>query len=691
MNQQRLLFEYSPGFILLCVALGIGYAYVLYRNKHTWSRTTNQLLFTFRAVLVTFLAFLLIGPILKLTLNNYEKPTLVFLVDNSLSVRETIDSVQWQPVHSEINKTIESLESLGFGVELSTLSQSDELKFDEPTSDLNGAVRNKVGEYEGKNLAGVIVMSDGIYNAGSSPLYTPLKVPVCTVGIGDTTERTDIVLRNVLYNKIAYQGNQFPLRAEVMIRGLREQEIVASVYQKGKLLARDRKNSGTRSILEFDFQIDAAEKGLQRLDISIEPSPQERNKKNNYASAFVEVVEGKKKILMVAPAPHPDIKAIRAVVEKNSNYELIVHIPGVKEAATESLKSGNVDLAIFHQAIDYGGKTTSLFNQLRDSGTPLLIMLGERSNLRQLAANGIPISFETPGQWDAVTPTINPDFKDFGFSDQLNNVFARYPPANVPFGKFTYPPSASILLFQRIGRVNTERPLLFTTTADEQKVGALLGDGIWKWRLDEFAETQKTDAFDEVFSKLIQYLSTREDKRKFRSFPIQHEFTVSEPVIFESQVYNELFEQIYGQKIDLVLNDERGGTLQYSYITSPGGSRYRIGGLRDGVYRYTSSTEIGGRRESVTGEFLVTEQNIESQNLTADFGLLRKWADNTGGKFYKAENLPQLAVDFSRVEAQSLIHSEESFNPLINLKLVFFFLLMLISAEWFARKYLGGY
>ena len=95
--------------------------------------------------------------------------------------------------------------------------------------------------------------------------------------------------------------------------------------------------------------------------------------------------------------------------------------------------------------------------------------------------------------------------------------------------------------------------------------------------------------------------------------------------------------------------------------------------------------------EEVRGEFLLTEQNQESQNLTADFGLLRKLSENTGGKFYKLATINKLAKDLSSAEAKSLIHSEESFHPLINLKAVFFILLALISLEWFLRKYFGAY
>jgi len=692
-NQQRLLFEYSPVLVLLCIAIGFGYAYLLYKSKYTWGKRTNQILFTFRIILVSFLAFLLIGPILKLTLNEFEKPSIVFLVDNSYSVKEALDSAQWLTLNQKLESAAEGLESQGYDVVLSTLNESDNdpIQFNNATSDLNGAVRNKIGQFEGKNLAGLIVFSDGIYNSGSSPLYSPSRVPIYTVGVGDTTERADLALRNVLYNKIAYQGNKFPLRAEVLVQGMRDHNVVISVYQKGKLIALDQKNTENKSILDFDFQLDAGEKGLQKIDIFVAPADQERNKKNNYASAFIEVVEGKKKILLVAPAPHPDIKAIRAVVEQNANYEFIAYIPGVNSASAESLDIENIDLAIFQQAIDYSGKTLPLFRQLLENGTSMFVMLGDRSNLRQLATNGIPLTFENPGQRDAVTPVINSAFKDFGFNDKLNNIFSRYPPVNVPFGKFTYPPNANVLLFQRIGRVITDRPLLFTAATNEQKMAVLIGDGFWRWRLDEFAETQKTEGFDEVFSKLIQYLSTREDKRKFKSFPIQNEFSASEPVEFETQVYNELFELVHGQKIEIELTNEKGEKFQYSYITSPGNSKYRIGGLLEGVYRYASSTQIDGKKETVKGEFLVSEQNIELQNLTADFGLLRTWAKNTGGEFYHSQNIGQIPDDFSKMNAPSLIHSEESFNPLINLKIVFFFLLALITVEWFTRKYMGGY
>lgn len=688
---QRLLFESSPIYIFACIATGVGYAYLLYKAKHPWSKRVNQILFAARAILVAILALLLVGPILKLTENIFEKPTFVILTDNSLSLKEVLDSAQRKELSDNILALRESLSGGDIDVQLTDLDQTDngQLNFTHSSSDLSGAIREVTSAYEGRNLAGIVLVSDGIYNSGSSPLYNPLRIPVYTVGVGDTLERIDLVVKNLSYNKIAYQGNKFPLRVEVMLKGATAKEISVSVFQSGKKVNTQRINSGSRQLVDFHFQLDAREKGLQRIDVMAEELQEEFNKQNNRASAYVDVVEGKKNILLVAPAPHPDIKALRSVIEKNSNYELAIQIPGVKEA--ESAAMNNPDLVIFHQVADIENKTSTLFSKFSKGSTALFLIVGSKTNLRQLTPLGVPLAFENIGQWDGVFPVVNQDYRDFGFNENDNPVFARYPPVTVPFGKFTTPANAQVLLYQKIGSVTTNRPMVFTYEENSRKTGVLIGEGIWKWRLNEYAETEKTESFDDVFGKLIQYLSTREDKRRFRSFPIQNEFTDAETVVFESQVYNELFEQVYGNTIDLELQNEPGKVTRFSYVTGPGGSRYRMGSLPEGVYRYRASTLINNKREEVGGEFLVAAQNIEVQNLTADFNLLRKLATGTGGKFYHHDQLPKVVEDLKNTELKSMIHSDESFNPLINLKWVFLLLLTLVSAEWFFRKYLGGY
>ncbi len=686
---QRLIFEYSPFYFLLCLAVGTGYAFFLYSARYSWGRTWNHFLFALRLVLVSMLLLLLLGPILKQTENIFENPALVFLVDNSQSVKETTDTAQ---LISRLSQVWAQLKKQNREVSWGSLDGvSDSIYFEKSSSDLASGLRETINRYEGKNLAGIVLVSDGIYNHGLSPLYLPFRIPVYTVGIGDTIERADVVLKNVAYNRIVYQGNKFPLRAEVGVNGFTHQDITVLVLQQGKVLQQQKRNSGTKALLDFDFELDAGTQGMQRLEVRVERVPREDNLKNNRASAFVEVVEGKKKILLVAPAPHPDIKTIREVVEKNSNYEFAVQIPGVINGDQTLLQPGKVDLLIALQSPDQDGKTTALLSVFIKAKSSVLVIMGQKTNLRMLQTVGVPVAFDVSSQRDEVQPVLNPNFRDFGFSDDLNTNITRYPPVTVPFGKFSFPATAKVILHQRIGSLITDRPLLYTVEIDQQKIAVLTGEGIWRWRLSEYQETEKTEAFDELFSKLLQYLSTQDDRRKFRCFPQQQEFSSDGPAVMESQVYNDLFEPVFGNTIDLEIRDEQSKLTKYRYVIGPGNSRYRIGGLKEGVYHYRASTEMKGKKEEVRGEFMVTEQNQEAQNLTADFGLLRKLSENTGGKFYQLQEVNRLTTELSSLEAKSLIHTEESFHPLINLKVVFFLLLTLISFEWFLRKYFGAY
>lgn len=687
---QRLIFDYSQAYFVLCLALGGGYAWLLYASKYTWSKGLNRLLFVLRATLASVLFILLLGPVLRQTTNLTERPTLVILVDNSRSVKETVDTAK---IMTDLRQASETLGKNDLAVEWSSLTEpTDKFYFTQNNSELAAALKQTTNRYEGRNLAGIVLVSDGIYNNGVSPLFVPLRVPVYTVGVGDTVERADLVLRNVAYNRVVYQGNKFPLRAEVGVVGLSDESVTVAIRQQGTVLQQQTKAAGNQSLIDFDFQLVAKSQGIQRLEIVVSRNPKEQNTENNRATAFVEVVEGKKKVLVLAASPHPDIKALRTVMEKNPNYEFLVHIPGIQEQPVATMDPKEIDLLIAHQVPDVTARTVNLLQRFMKADVPVFFILGRQSQLRSLPAVGVPIAFESYGQRDDVQPVMNTSFGDFAFSEEVNSRVTRFEPVSVPFGKFSLSASIKPVLFQQIGSLTTDRPLLFAAELDGRKVGVFLGDGLWRWRLGEFQETGKSLGFDELMSKFLQYLATQDDRRRFRSFPVQHEFSSDGPAVIESQVYNELFEPVYGNSVEIELRGEDNKPATYRYVIGPGSAgRYRIGGLAEGVYRFTASAEVNGKKESARGEFLVVEQNQELRNLTADFGLLRKLAESTEGRFYRGSEIASLASDLSSQKLPSTLHSEESFNPIINIKAVFFLLLLLVSIEWFLRKFAGSY
>ncbi|NJM25435.1 MAG: hypothetical protein HC859_08050 [Bacteroidia bacterium] len=692
MDRQQVIFESSPAFILVCLLLGIGYAFLLYSAKHPWSRTMNRVLFAVRAALAFLLAFLLLGPIVKQITSEIEKPLFVILRDNSESVTETTDSVALGRLEQALHTTRQALEDKGYNVVETDLAgnESDTWTFAETQSNLTDGLRRVTSRYEGQNIAGVIFVSDGIFNAGLSPAYASFNFPVHSVGVGDTTQRTDLALRNVAYNKIAYEGNKFPVRAEVLLGGVTNQDVTVSLIHRGKVLDKQTRNSGNNQVITFDFQPLAEEQGIQKLDVQVEVLRGEYNIKNNKSSIFVEVVSGKKKILVVAPAPHPDIKALRAVIEKNSNYEFLLHIPGLHEQQPATLRPEDIDLVIFDQAPDLRGRTRDVFQKFVQSKSSLLLLLGSQSDLQALARANMPIQFQTPPRdFDQVTPITNLNFSNFTLSADVNTIVPEFPPVTVHFGKMQIPLSATPLLFQKVGSVTTDKPLLAVDIQNDRKIGLMLGEGFWRWRLHEYEKTETTTAFDELFGKLMQFLSTTDDRRRFRSYPVKQEFSDTEAVVFESQVYNDIFEPTYGNTITIELTNDAGKRTEYAYATSPGNTRYQIGGLAEGVYRYRAHTDMNGKDEEVRGEFAVVERLIELQNLTADFNLLRKVSFNTGGSFYKAANVGELTQALQQTEATGVIHSQEVYDALINLKWVFFVLVLIAGTEWFCGNTTG--
>ncbi len=648
----------------------------------------NRVLAVARAILVTLIAFLLLGPLLKLIRNDFEKPIWVVLIDDSQSVANGASAAVRTALPEKLTNFAQQVESSGYTTDVRTLSGNDSLLFRHPQSDLASAFRKLQNDFEGKNLAGVVLVSDGVYNSGSSPLYLDYRVPVYTVGVGDTTIRPDLAIRNVAYNKVVYQGNRFPVRVEVLTTGVVNTRVLVRLRKGAQVIGTQTKDTAGGNLLVFDFEVEAREKGFQRFDVDVEPLSDEKNLLNNRYTFFLEVADGKKRVVLIAPAPHPDIKVLEAVVKVQANYEWLVHIPSVLPA-TGNWQSGTIDLLILHQALD--PRMTPFLQQAKSASGGVWLITGAETNPRTFAAQGLPFVFENAAQRDEVTPVLNNAFRDFAFGENTGSLIARYPPVSVPFGKFTFPPEANVLLHQRIGSVATARPLLLTWNESEAKRALFLAEGLWRWRLSEFRETEKTEAFDELIGKLTQYLSTREDRSRFRCFPIRPEFSGAESVVFESQLYNELLEQIYGNSVQLQITGEDQRSIRYTYTTGPGNTRYRLGSLEQGVYRYKATTVWNNITETASGEFIVNAQNPESQQTTANFQLLQQLSERTGGRFYPEADFNKLAEQVAQQPAQRIIRTDETFQSMLNLKWVFFLLLLLISGEWFTRKYLGGY
>ena len=475
----KILTQYSLWFLLLCILAGLGYAYLLYQKKSPWDKKMNYFLATLRFLLVTLLAFLLLGPLIKYFINYTEKPTIVIALDNSQSIALTESPEKLKALKATILSLKEKLEDANIDASIQSLENSvnedkiDALKFDFQTTNLSGVLKDIQSNYENRNLAGVVLLTDGIYNQGSTPGFIQYSFPIHTVGLGDTIPKIDLSLKSLIYNKLSYKNNKFPIVAEIKNKGFKGQSTQVILKQGASIIETKVVNfRSDNEINKIEFYASASEIGMKHFLVEIKPLKGEFTLQNNVGHAYVDIIESKEKILLIASSPHPDIKAIRSAIEKKENYEFSLYIPGINE-----FKEDKYDLVILHQQPDYPGSAKAIIDKLIKNNTSLLFIIGNQTNINQLNnSNKIVSILSRQGQKDLVTPSINESFDRFIVEPAEQSILNNYPPLIAAYGDYTLKENADILMYQKIGNTISARPLILASA--DRKQAVIAGEGL---------------------------------------------------------------------------------------------------------------------------------------------------------------------------------------------------------------------
>ena len=75
-------------------------------------------------------------------------------------------------------------------------------------------------------------------------------------------------------------------------------------------------------------------------------------------------------------------------------------------------------------------------------------------------------------------------------------IIKKLPQISVPFGEFKLLPNSEVLLYQKVGVVQTQKPLLVINTG-VKKSAIFTGEGLWSWRLEEFQIYYGNATFDD--------------------------------------------------------------------------------------------------------------------------------------------------------------------------------------------------
>ncbi|OKL38879.1 hypothetical protein [Pontibacter flavimaris] len=688
----RLITTASPWLILACLAAGALYAWLLYSKKAPWPKSLNYGLAALRFVVVSILCFLLMGPLIRYVSNTTVPPTIVFALDNSQSVALFSDSAALQATQQQLQQVRERLEEQGYRTAIQTLGEEQQesinnVTYGFETTNLSQLLTRVQDKYVGQNLAGVVLLSDGIVNQGMSPTYSNYGYTLYPVAVGDTVPKKDVLLASLRYNKVNYSGSRFPLEVEVQQEGFGGRTANVILQENGKTIASKKVLfRDNQPVQQVPFQVLASGLGKRHYVVQVAPLEGEFTTLNNTKHAYIDVVKGKIKVLIAAAAPHPDIKAIRSAIESNENYETTLFIPSVNE-----LKQQDYDVAVLHQLPGRMAGAEPALNLVRQKNLPALYILGPQSDLPNFNRLNIGINLISSGQTDEVTAVPNSSFSNFQLPENAAERLQEYPPARVPFGDVRLSPNTEVILYQQVGRVRTNKPLLTVQTSDNKRNAVLLASGTWQWRLQEAANHEQPQVYNQLITNLVQLLNAPRNKKRLNVYPTQTEYTSSDEIRFNAEAYNEALEPIYGQNITLKITGEDEQTRNFTFANGENQSGVNIGTLPGGRYTYTATASINRQQQKDEGEFVVEELQLEALNAVADHNLLFQLASNSGSRLYYPQQLQQLEQDILQADHKNVIYSKEELSDLVDMKWLFFLLLGLVIVEWFVRKYNGSY
>lgn len=660
-----MVIDYPWYFVLLCLLAGAAYAAGLYYMGHRrFGKGVNALLAGLRFVAVTIIALLLLAPVAKRTVHERQKPRVVLEEDCSLSVQMSADSA------FTLMDLWDDLEAAGCQLMLN--------------ADASHAEQTDLGELLDRispDVMAVVMSSDGINNRGQNPTTVAerLGIPVYTVALGDTTPRRDAALRNIRHNRIAYLGNSFPVEITIGVHRLKGRTARLTIADgRGKNVVQQQVAYDDDDFSStMTFSIPAEAKGLQKYVVSLSLVEGEVEPTNNVQTLYVDVIDGRRKVVIVGNAPHPDLAALKQAVESNPNYEAEVMLADNGKWKVEN----DVSLAILH---NLPSATHQIPKELES--LPQVFVIGCQTDLPRFNAlhTGLEIVSKVKKSSE-VTAVYNDRFSHFNFDATDGEAIEQLPPLDAPFGEGKASVSLQSLLTARLGSIDTRQPLVAAMAQGRQHKVFVWGEGLWKWRLADYLNNSSHEHFDRLVSQIVNFTAVTDQRERFIVETERH-YSDNDNIVVGAQLYNDAYEPFNTPDATFSL---MGDSVKGDFNFSRDGDGYSLalGRLPEGLYRYTAKTQYNGETLTTEGSFAVEALHLEQANLTADHALLRSISAITGGKMYYPDQLDELRDELTSLKP--VIYTHTRFSELLNLPWVLILIVLLLGAEWVLRKYHG--
>ncbi len=656
---------------------------LLYYRQRDYDQTwLKYLLFGLRTLGFALIFFVLIAPFVQHKEREILKPVVAVLVDNSRSMLFGPDSASVKKdLLAGLREVGQSLEN----AEVQFYSFDDDFAEAAPdftggASDISQALVAVKRDISRDRLGAVVLVSDGIYNRGSNPLYeaTTGLVPIFTVALGDSSRQRDVGFGGVVAPRFVFRGDDILVEATVTASNFANREMVVRLTQGSAVLASKKVKTTTDNFASIQrFTIKTKTPGTFAYDLEIPVVADERNTRNNTYRFYVEVIDSRKKIVMVAPAPHPDVAAIREALKKVDAYEVAY------QALTEGTTiDAEAELAIVFLQPNFPARLYQ--NALSSYKGPVWLIVDAQLDGRIPSLVLPEITIPRMRQANMVKPVLNKDFGLFQFTKATQDALATLPKV-AAFGGQLKTQQPSDLLFA----TSDGFPLALYGATQKGRLCIFSMNSLWQLRMQNFKNYQNHTAFDEWMQLTVQYLTVESNTDRLRLY-YEPRIAAGEPLAIRAEVYDAAMQPTNAATVSLSLLASDGSKQEYALPLLDMRYGTDINGLAAGTYQLKANAILGSEQLTAKGELIVFEQTLEALNTRANHPLLLQLANATGGTFFTANQLQNLGEALGA--SPRLVPVERIYKtslPLVDSTWLLFLAALLFAIEWLLRRYFG--
>lgn len=614
------------------------------------------------------------------------------------------------------------------------------------TTNIERAVRRAVESVGSAPISGIVVLSDGGFNAGATVEETARiarerRIPIHAIGIGDPSEPRNIRVAELTAPEAAFQKDPVAINARLTAEGLEGESLRVELLERvgdggdeGRVIdSRTIQVALGGSVAPLTFERRPAATGRHVYTLRVSPVPGESITDDNERQVSVNIIDARTRVLLVSGLASWEYRFVATLLERDATFDLSCWLQSADTAAVrdgttviDRLPSTPEELFAYDAillldpdpkeldedwcrmvdtwVVEHGGGL--LFAAARPY-TPAFMREPALKLLRDL----LPVTFDPEA--DLVLNQVG-HYQQTPSPIEIPPGALGHPIAGGQDGTATwviwhggaevywhYPvlrekPAATVLMRHGDPRLRNSyggRVLLATQYVGAGRSAFLGFDGTWRWR--KYGQ----DEFNRFWVQLTRFLAEGRrlgGSRRGMLLVENDEYSPGEVVNVSARLLDARYEPLRSDQVTVryALGEDRGELNLTPQRDRPGWFEGRFVPDRTGICRLSITLPVapsvsGDRRSEsneITREFRVSRPNLEVRRPNMNRDALMTLAEQSyGGRYYEVDEAMQLSDAIPDSHEEVAIRSRP--QSLWDRGFTLWMLVGLLSLEWGVRKW----